>query len=60
MPGDPGYGFPFLGIHLYAWAYITHAIVIADVIAIIVEEGFAWRLPCDPEHWNLIEQLRGH
>lgn len=99
LPGDPGYGSPFLGLHLYTWAYITYAIVviycavalmlaprgipvapppgsrartvstviiwlffalvIANFIAIIFEEGFAWRLPSDPQHWNLIEQLRG-
>ena len=28
-PGDPGYGAPVLGIHLYTWALITFIIVIA-------------------------------
>ena len=26
-PGDPGYGDPVLGLHLYTWAFITFAIV---------------------------------
>jgi disulfide bond formation protein DsbB len=26
-PGDPGYGHPVLGLHLYTWAFITFAIV---------------------------------
>lgn len=30
-PGDPGYGEPFLGLHLYTWAFITFAIVLAYV-----------------------------
>lgn len=28
-PGDPGYGAPVLGLHLYTWALITFIIVIA-------------------------------
>lgn len=28
-PGDPGYGAPVLGLHLYTWALITFVIVIA-------------------------------
>jgi disulfide bond formation protein DsbB len=28
-PGDPGYGEPVLGLHLYTWAFITFAIVMA-------------------------------
>lgn len=27
LPGDPGYGEPFLRLHLYTWAFITFAIV---------------------------------
>lgn len=29
LPGDTGYGPPVLGLHLYSWAFITFAIVIA-------------------------------
>lgn len=28
MPGDPGYGLPILGLHLYTWAFITFAVVL--------------------------------
>jgi hypothetical protein len=99
LPGDPGYGEPFLGLHLYTWAFITFAIVMiyvgamlmlmprgipqapavgttartvstaiiwlfigvvaANVIAIIVLEGFALVLPDDPLSYNLIDQLTG-
>lgn len=29
LPGDPGYGEPILGLHLYTWALITFVVVIA-------------------------------
>jgi disulfide bond formation protein DsbB len=31
LPGDPGYGEPFLRLHLYTWAFITFAIVMVYV-----------------------------
>ena len=31
LPGDPGYGEPFLQLHLYSWAFITFAIVLIYV-----------------------------
>ena len=31
MPGDPGYGEPFLRLHLYTWAFVTFAIVMIYV-----------------------------
>jgi hypothetical protein len=31
LPGDPGYGEPFLGLHLYTWAFITFTIVMIYV-----------------------------
>ena len=34
IPGDPGYGFPFLGIHLYTWVFLLCLAVII-YIAII-------------------------
>lgn len=30
-PGDPGYGSPVLGLHLYTWAFITFAVVMLYV-----------------------------
>ena len=30
-PGDPGYGEPVLGLHLYSWAFVTFAIVLIYV-----------------------------
>lgn len=97
MPGDPGYGEPVLGLHLYTWALITFFVVLlfagvllmaapaavpvapaqgsglwklstvvvwlfliilaANVVAIILLEGFAWVLPDDPTGYNLLDQL---
>lgn len=31
LPGDPGYGEPFLRLHLYTWAFITFTIVMIYV-----------------------------
>jgi disulfide bond formation protein DsbB len=31
LPGDPGYGEPFLRLHLYTWAFVTFAIVMVFV-----------------------------
>jgi len=31
LPGDPGYGEPFLGLHLYSWAFVTFTIVLIYV-----------------------------
>jgi hypothetical protein len=31
LPGDPGYGEPFLRLHLYTWAFVTFAIVMIYV-----------------------------
>lgn len=28
LPGDPGYGDPILGLHMYTWSYITFVVVI--------------------------------
>ncbi len=98
-PGDPGYGDPVLGLHLYTWAFITFvivmiycgamlvlmprsipaapaaksspllvstvivwifiAVIVANVVAIVFLEGFAWVLPDDPTGYHLIEQLGG-
>ncbi len=36
LPGDPGYGEPFLRLHLYTWAFITFAIVMLYVAAMLI------------------------
>lgn len=99
LPGEPGYGEPILGLHMYTWALITFVIVLvycgamlmlmpksipvappvgsrlyrvstivvwvfigliaANVVAIVVLEGFAWVLPDDPSGYHLIDQFRG-
>jgi len=35
-PGDHGYGEPFLGLHLYTWAFITFAIVMIYVATMLI------------------------
>ena len=98
-PGDPGYGEPVMGMHLYTWAFITFfvvllyvgaasmlaprgipktsnegaskvisniviivflALLVANVIAIIFLEGFAFVLPDDPTSYGLIDQIQGN
>ncbi|GJF10711.1 disulfide bond formation protein B [Mycolicibacterium cyprinidarum] len=39
------------------WIFIT--LIAANVVAIIILQGFAWSLPSDPTGYNLIDQLRG-
>ena len=41
LPGDPGYGEPFLRLHLYTWAFITFAIVLiyVGVMLMLVPRG---------------------
>lgn len=41
LPGDPGYGEPFLRLHLYTWAFITFAIVMiyAGVTLMLMPRG---------------------
>ena len=36
LPGDPGYGEPILGLHLYTWALITFMVVIAFAGAVLL------------------------
>ena len=40
-PGDPGYGEPVLGLHLYTWAFITFAIVMiyVGVMLLLIPRG---------------------
>jgi len=41
LPGDPGYGAPFLRLHLYTWAFVTFAIVMiyVGVMLILMPRG---------------------
>jgi len=41
LPGDPGYGEPFLRLHLYTWAFVTFAIVMiyVGVMLILLPRG---------------------
>ena len=36
LPGDPGYGEPFLRLHLYTWAFVTFDIVMIYVAAMLI------------------------
>lgn len=36
LPGDPGYGEPFLRLHLYTWAFVTFTIVMVYVGVMLV------------------------
>ncbi len=35
-PGDPGYGAPVLGLHLYSWAFLTFVIVLIYCGAMLI------------------------
>ena len=41
LPGDPGYGEPVLGLHLYSWAFITFTVVVlfVGVVAMLAPKG---------------------
>ncbi|MFM9035188.1 MAG: disulfide bond formation protein B [Mycobacterium sp.] len=49
LPGDPGYGEPFLRLHLYTWAFITFAIVMIYVglMLILMPRGIPQAPPVD-------------
>jgi disulfide bond formation protein DsbB len=36
MPGDPGFGFALLGYHYYTWAFLTFAIAIVLIAAMLL------------------------
>jgi disulfide bond formation protein DsbB len=41
QPGDPGYGSPFLGIHLYTWSTLFFmAVIFCCACALFFEQGF--------------------
>lgn len=92
LPGDPGFGAPVMGMHLYTWAFIafacniaaagvqlavlpwftsktasapiaprlavvtvaaTGAMLVANIVSVIAEAGFAWHLPDNPTTYLL-------
>ena len=36
LPGDPGYGTPFLVLHLYSWAFLTFLAVLVAVSGLLI------------------------
>ena len=89
LPGDPGFGAPVMGYHLYTWALIAFAcnigaagvqlvglawlrpevgvrsplaaittgalalMLVANILSVIAEAGFAWKLPDNPVRYLL-------
>lgn len=89
LPGDPGFGTPVMGYHLYTWAFIAFAcnavaaalqllglawyrpepdarstlagitvavlaaLVVANILSVVAEAGFAWGLPENPVGYRL-------
>lgn len=49
LPGDPGYGEPFLRLHLYTWAFVTFVIVMIYVglMLILMPRGIPQAPPVD-------------
>lgn len=49
LPGDPGYGEPFLRLHLYTWAFVTFAIVMiyVGVMLLLMPRGIPEAPPAD-------------
>jgi hypothetical protein len=92
LPGDPGFGAPMFGLHLYTWAAIAFActiaasgvqllglqwfagsavrripgarltgialgvMLVANILSVIAEAGFAWRLPDNPTSYLLFSR----
>jgi disulfide bond formation protein DsbB len=92
LPGDPGFGAPIFGLHLYTWAAIAFActiaasavqllglqwfagsavrripgarltgialgvMLVANILSVIAEAGFAWRLPDNPTSYLLFSR----
>ena len=92
LPGDPGFGAPIFGLHLYTWAAIAFGctiaasgvqllglhwfsgyaarripgarltgialgvMLVANILSVIAEAGFAWRLPDNPTSYLLFSR----
>ncbi len=54
LPGDPGYGSPVLGLHLYTWAFITFTVVIVFSAVMVI---FADRLRPKTSKGGLLSKL---
>jgi hypothetical protein len=54
-PGDPGYGAPVLGLHLYTWALVTFVIVIAycGVRLVLTPRGIPQAPPPGSALWKV-------
>lgn len=94
LPGDPGFGAPVMGMHLYTWAFVAFAcnitaagvqlaalpwfapkapsaviaprlatvtvaavgvMLVANILSVIAEAGFAWHLPDNPTTYLLFK-----
>lgn len=55
LPGDPGYGEPFLRLHLYTWAFITFAIVMIyiGVMLMLMPKGIPAAPASGSAGWKL-------
>ena len=92
LPGDPGFGAPIFGYHLYTWAviafacsiaasgaqllglqwfagsatrlipgarltgFVLGAMLVANILSVVAEAGFAWHLPDNPTHYLLFSR----
>ncbi|MFI0433192.1 MAG: disulfide bond formation protein B [Candidatus Nanopelagicales bacterium] len=57
VPIAPKQGIGAILPMIVVWLFVI--VVAANVVAIILLEGFAWVLPDDPSSYNLIDQLTG-
>lgn len=55
LPGDPGYGEPFLRLHLYTWAFVTFAIVMiyVGVMLMLMPRGIPEAPAAGSAMWKL-------
>lgn len=55
LPGDPGYGEPFLRLHLYTWAFITFAIVMiyVGVMLLLMPRGIPAAPAAGSAQWKI-------
>ena len=55
LPGDPGYGEPFLRLHLYTWAFVTFSIVMiyVGVMLMLMPKGIPAAPVSGSAAWNI-------
>ena len=92
LPGDPGFGVPVMGYHMYTWALVVFAcnllgaglqlaglnwfqsgperapalarwtalavaaMLVANILSVTAEAGFAWKLPDNPTGYLLFRR----